>query len=90
MKTREGQDKQMVVQVGPVRKALISVARLNEAGNEVILGGKAYIRNLKTGSVTALRKSGRSFILDMWVKLPSLQTHDGGANAHTPAHFQRQ
>eukprot|EP00972_Heterocapsa_arctica_P076901 11343114-Heterocapsa_arctica.AAC.1 len=36
-KTREGQSRGIVFQVAPVRKPLMSVAKMNEAGNDVNL-----------------------------------------------------
>ena len=68
-KTREGQSRGIVFQVAPVRKALISAAKMNEAGNDVNLRGDSpHILNLKTNQVTALRKEGKTYVLDLWVK----------------------
>eukprot|EP00972_Heterocapsa_arctica_P044464 6563990-Heterocapsa_arctica.AAC.1 len=38
-KTREGQGRSIVFQVAPVRKPIMSVAKMNEAGNDVNLRG---------------------------------------------------
>ena len=68
MKTREGQTRGMIVQVAPVRKPLLSAAKMNEAGNDVNLAGKnPHILNTKTGEVTKLRREGRTYLLDLWV-----------------------
>ena len=68
MKTMEGQTRGMIVQVAPVRKPLLSAAKMNEAGNDVNLAGKdPHIKNIKTGEITKLRRCGRTYLLDMWV-----------------------
>jgi hypothetical protein len=70
-KTREGQSRGICFQVAPVRKPLMSVAKMNEAGNDVNLrGSNPHIMNIKTKEVTALRREGKTFILDLWVKIP--------------------
>jgi hypothetical protein len=70
-KTREGQPRGICFQVAPVRKPLMSVAKMNEAGNDVNLrGSNPHILNIKTREVTALRREGKTFILDLWVKIP--------------------
>ena len=70
-KTREGQSRGISFQVAPVRKPLMSVAKMNEAGNDVNLrGSNPHIMNIKTKEITALRREGKTFILDLWVKIP--------------------
>ena len=70
-KTREGQSRGICFQVAPVRKPLMSVAKMNEAGNDVNLrGNNPHIMNIKTKEITALRREGKTFILDLWVKIP--------------------
>jgi hypothetical protein len=70
-KTREGQARGIVFQVAPVRKPLMSVAKMNEAGNDVNLtGARPHILNTKTKQITDLRREGKTFILDLWVKHP--------------------
>ena len=39
-----------------------------EAGNDVNLTEKPHIRNRQTGQVTALRREGKTFVLDLWVR----------------------
>jgi hypothetical protein len=71
VKTKEGQMRGIVFQVAPVRKPLVSVAKMCEAGNDVVLSGKSpHIVNHKTKQVTALRREGKTFVLDLWVRLP--------------------
>ena len=56
-KTREGQSWGIIFQVAPVRKPLMSVDKMNEAGNDVNLcGDQPHIMNVKTKEVTALRR----------------------------------
>jgi hypothetical protein len=70
-KTREGQPRNITFQIAPVRKPLISVAKMSDAGNDVNLTEKPHIRNRLTGQVTALRREGKTFILDLWVRHPT-------------------
>ncbi len=43
-KTREGQARNITFQVAPVRKPLINVAKMCEAGNDIILTDTPHIR----------------------------------------------
>jgi hypothetical protein len=71
-KTREGQARNITFQVAPVRKPLISVAKMADAGNDIFLtSDKPHIVNKTTGQSTALRREGKTFILDLWVRHPS-------------------
>ena len=71
-RTREGHKRGICVQVAPVRKPLISSARLNETGNDVLLTrSRPRIINLKTKEVTMLRRIGRTIVLDLWVWVPA-------------------
>ena len=68
-KTREGQSRGIVFPIAPVRKAFISAAKMNDAGNDVNLrGDHPHIMNVKTKQVTALRKEGKTYVLDLWIK----------------------
>ncbi len=40
VKTREGHCRGMVIRIAPVRKLLLSAAKMNEAGNDVHLQGE--------------------------------------------------
>ncbi len=52
-------------------KPLMSVAKMNEAGNDVnLMGDNPHIENTKTKHITALRREGKTFILDLWIKHP--------------------
>eukprot|EP00972_Heterocapsa_arctica_P089311 13171028-Heterocapsa_arctica.AAC.1 len=49
----------------------MSVAKMNEAGNDVNLrGDHLHIMNVKTKEVMALRREGKTLLLDLWVKIP--------------------
>ena len=69
--TSEGQKRRISWEVCPVKKPLLSVARLSDAGNEVTMGkAEAYITNKKTGAVTHLRRVRNTWVLDMWIRVP--------------------
>jgi hypothetical protein len=100
-KTKEGQSRGLVFQVAPVRKPLMSVAKMNEAGNDVNLrGDNPHIEHKKSGQITKLRREGKTFILDLWIKHPieqailaqaSLaQKYDKVQNGDKGAGFSRQ
>eukprot|EP00972_Heterocapsa_arctica_P068238 10079607-Heterocapsa_arctica.AAC.1 len=53
----------------------MSVAKMNEAGNDVNpRGDNPHIENTKSGQITALRREEKTFILDLWIKHP-LETY---------------
>jgi hypothetical protein len=82
-KTREGQPRNITFQIAPVRKPLISAAKMNDAGNDVNLTEKPHIINRRTGQVTALRREGKTFILDLWVRHPTSAAAAAAAAAAT-------
>ena len=84
-KTREGQPRNITFQIAPVRKPLISVAKMCEAGNDVNLTEKPHIRNRQTGQVIALRREGKTFVLDLWVRHPTSAVAAAAAAAGTQA-----
>jgi hypothetical protein len=84
-KTREGQPRNITFQIAPVRKPLISVAKMGDAGNDVNLTDKPHIRNRVTGQVTALRREGKTFILDLWVRHATSAAAAADAAAATKA-----
>ena len=58
----------MTVQVAPVRKPLISIARLSDAGNDVNLhADRPHILHKATGERTELRRGCKAYTVDMWV-----------------------
>ena len=65
--TMEGQRRAMKWTVAPVRKPLISVGKLVESGNEVVLGKNPRIINQRNGQVTKLRKQGGVYLIDIWI-----------------------
>ena len=63
--TAEGQRRKMRWTVSDVRKPLISVTKLEEAGNEIVLGKRPRIVHLKTGQATNLKKQSGVYTLDL-------------------------
>ena len=70
--TEEGQSRRMVWEVCPVRRPLLSVAKITKAGNQVYWGeDKAFVKNNKTGQITNLRRERNVWMFDLWVKRPA-------------------
>ena len=68
MVTREHGIKAVRFQAAGVAMPLLSAEKLNQAGNYVVLDGdESCIINKKTHEVTALRREGGNFMLDVWV-----------------------
>ena len=66
--TNEGHRRSMTWQVCDVQKALISAAKVVEAGNDVYLeNANPRIVNRKTGQVTKLLKENGVFVVDLWI-----------------------
>ena len=78
--TNEGRRKKMRWTVCDVRRPLISVAALEDAGNEVILGRRPRIVQLASGEVTRLRRTGGVYTMQSWVHIP-----EQGAATDSPA-----
>ena len=54
-----------------MRRALLSVAKVTQAGNVVHLSEvDPHILNVKTGQKTKLRKERNCFMLDQWIRVP--------------------
>ena len=54
-RTEEGQSRRIVWEVCPVKRPLLSVAKITKAGNQVHLGeDKAFVKNNKTGQIKNL------------------------------------
>ena len=54
-RTDEGQSRRIVWEVCPVKRPLLSVAKITKAGNHVYLGeDKAFVKNNKIGQITNL------------------------------------
>ena len=65
-------------EVCPVRRSLFSAVKIAAVGNDVVVGARrAYIKNLKTGHVTNLRRQGNVWMLDMWLKAPPNKLSEG-------------
>ena len=75
--TAEGHRKKMTWTVANVRKPLISVGKLEEAGHEVIISKQPRLIHLKTGKVTKLRKEGGVYTLDLWIWTGKAGTQGG-------------
>ena len=68
----------METEVADVNRALTSVSRLAEAGNEVVVGPKeSFIRNVKSGTKTHNEREGGAYRVKLWV--PSF-TRQGSSN----------
>ena len=71
-RTDEGQSRTIVWEVCPVKRPLLSVAKITKDGNQVYLGEeKAFVKNDKTGQITNLRRERNVWMLDLWVKRPA-------------------
>ena len=71
-RTEERQNRRIVWEVCPVKRPLLSVAKITKAGNQVYLGeGKAFVKNYKTEQITNLRRERNVWMLDLWVKRPA-------------------
>ncbi len=69
--TNQGQMRRIVFQVANVRRPLVSVKRVVQAGNSVHLTGDGpYIMNIATKEKTYLRCEGGLYLLDLWVRKP--------------------
>ena len=70
--TEEGQSRSLTGHVCPIRRNLFSGTKMAKAGNLVVIGDKrSYLKNLKTGEVTELRREGKAWMLDLWIKVPA-------------------
>ena len=64
-----GSMRQMKLQVCDVNKSLLSVRRITQAGNRVVLeDGSGYIEDLTTGEKMWLAEKEGMYVLKMWVK----------------------
>jgi hypothetical protein len=69
--TAGGDNKATTWQIAPVKRPLMSVSKITDAGNAVYLRRKdPCIVNEKTGAKIKLRKEGNIYVVDMWVKVP--------------------
>ena len=71
-RTDEGQSRRIVWEVCPVKRPLLSVAKITKAGNQVHLDeDKASVKKNKTGQITSLRRERNLWMLDLWVRRPA-------------------
>ena len=76
--TSEGQARSLAGEVCPIRKNLFSGTKIAKAGNLVVVGDdKAFLMNIKTKEVTKLRKEGKSWMLDLWLRAPAGSPRQG-------------
>lgn len=68
--SNEGAANLSTMQIGAVKRTLISAKQLVAAGNDVVLSKKHPRIVHQNGSVTRLRRSNGMFILDMWYQVP--------------------
>ena len=65
-----GQKRTMNWTVCAVRRPLISVSKMVEAGNKVLLEDvNPRVINSRTGQVTMLQKVNGVFTMDLWIKV---------------------
>ena len=70
--TDEGQSRRIVWEVCPVKRPLLTVAKITKAGNQVYLDeDKAFVKNNKTGQITNLRRERNVWMLDFRVRRPA-------------------
>ena len=68
LRTNEGDRKRITFQVAPTRKPLVSIARLNDAGNDVNLhADRPHILHNATGERIELRRVGKAYTVDLSV-----------------------
>ena len=66
--TAEGQLRRIEWEVCPVRRPLLSVARMTRTGNVLqFAADKAFIKNVQSGQITQLRKERNVWMLDLWI-----------------------
>jgi hypothetical protein len=67
--TGSGDRRTMKFRLANVNKALASVDRICDAGNEVVFNhtGGSFIRNLATGEKTPIVRKRGVYVLDVWV-----------------------
>ena len=69
----------LTTQVGKeCKKLFISVRRMNQAGNKVVLDeDECYIENKKTGKRTAIYEHEGTFAFDIWVRIQEKSEYTG-------------
>ena len=69
--TGEKQMRNSTWQIAPVKRPLLSVSKLNDAGNDVIFSKKnPRIINEKTGQTTKILRNGNIFVIDVGIFVP--------------------
>ena len=68
--TKEGHERRTTWQICPVKRALMSVAKITAAGNVVHLDEEdPHMRHKKSGQKIQLRKQGNVYVVDLWIKV---------------------
>ena len=71
VRTPEGLVGQSTWQVADVRRPLVSVSHIIQAGNDLFIGkDEAYIMNRRKKEKSMLRKEGNVYVLDLFVRVP--------------------
>ena len=80
--TTQGEKMSVKLQVTQVKRPLIAVSKLTEAGHDVNLHAKGgTIRNQASGKVTRVRKADGVYVLDIWVRsAPTSLSGAGGSD----------
>ena len=69
--TEEGSEKKMILQICDVNHGLLSVDKMNAAGNKVVFDPDgSYVENKTTGDRTWLKKRNGMFVMKLWVRRP--------------------
>ena len=80
MITRENTTRGMVFQAAGVEKPLGSVKRMMQANHRVVFDNDGcYVLNKSTGEINMMREDEGNFMLDVWVRPPSVATSMGFA-----------
>ena len=62
---------QVEMEVAEVKKSLMSVRRMTEAGNRVVFEpGNNYIENINTGKKTKIEFDGKAYMVPIWLPQP--------------------
>ena len=76
--TGNNQRRVLALQVCDVNKCLLSTAKLNEAGQRIMLDGdRSYIEDVKSGDKILVRYHNRVYYLKVWVRAVA----EGGVQA---------
>ena len=67
-RTKDGKMRSLTFAVAEVVKPLVSVGKITEAGNQVVLGGpNPHIRCKKSGAVIPVTMRNGTFAIELWI-----------------------